>query len=307
MHSRSRLLGHTFALLVTIVWGTTFISTKLLLRAYDPLAIMTYRFVIAWVILFFLHPKPLLPKSLREELPFMAAGLTGLTLYFILENTALAYTLASTVGIIISAAPMFSALMLWLCRRAPRPRWSFFAGFVLALTGITLISLARGETLDLNPLGSLLTLGAAFCWGCYGVCVELTRSSGCTNLQVTRKVFFWGLVFTAPLLALLRPDLSPAHLAAPDLLFNVLYLGVGASAICFVLWNKALSLLGSVSTNVYIYLTPVVTLFASALILHEPVTLQALAAIALILAGLWLSQRKTGALSEEASASPSST
>ena len=96
-----------------------------------------------------------------------------------------------------------------------------------------------------------------FCWGCYGVCVELTRSSGCTNLQVTRKVFFWGLVFTAPLLALLRPDLSPAHLAAPDLLFNVLYLGVGASAICFVLWNKALSLLGSVSTNVYIYLTPV--------------------------------------------------
>ena len=307
MHSRSRLLGHTFALLVTIVWGTTFISTKLLLRAYDPLAIMTYRFVIAWVILFFLHPKPLLPKSLREELPFMAAGLTGLTLYFILENTALAYTLASTVGIIISAAPMFSALMLWLCRRAPRPRWSFFAGFVLALTGITLISLARGETLDLNPLGSLLTLGAAFCWGCYGVCVELTRSSGCTNLQVTRKVFFWGLVFTAPLLALLRPDLSLAHLAAPDLLFNVLYLGVGASAICFVLWNKALSLLGSVSTNVYLYLTPVVTLFASALILHEPVTLQALAAIALILAGLWLSQRKTGALSEEASASPSST
>lgn len=192
MHSRSRLLGHTFALLVTIVWGTTFISTKLLLRAYDPLAIMTYRFVIAWVILFFLHPKPLLPKSLREELPFMAAGLTGLTLYFILENTALAYTLASTVGIIISAAPMFSALMLWLCRRAPRPRWSFFAGFVLALTGITLISLARGETLDFNPLGSLLTLGAAFCWGCYGVCVELTRSSGCTNLQVTRKVFFLG-------------------------------------------------------------------------------------------------------------------
>ena len=139
------------------------------------------------------------------------------------------------------------------------------------------------------------------------MCLEFASSSGLNQLQCTRKVFFWGLVFTAPLLALLRPDLSPAHLAAPDLLFNVLYLGVGASAICFVLWNKALSLLGSVSTNVYIYLTPVVTLFASALILHEPVTLQALAAIALILAGLWLSQRKTGALSEEASASPSST
>lgn len=292
MPSHSRPLGHVFALLVTIVWGTTFISTKILLRAYDPVAIMCYRFVIAWLVLFLLHPKPLLPKSLKEELPFAAAGLCGLTLYFMFENTALSYTLASTVGIIISAAPMFSALMLWLCRRAPRPRWTFFAGFVLALTGITLITLARGESLDFNPIGSLLTLVAAFCWGCYGVCMELTRSARYSNLQITRKVFFWGLVFTSPLVLLLRPDLSPAHLAPPEMLFNILYLGVGASAICFVMWNKALAVLGSVSTNVYIYLTPVVTLFASALILHEPVTLQALGAIALILLGLWLSQKQ---------------
>ena len=117
-----RLLGHGMALFVTIVWGTTFISSKLLLAAFTPLEIMTFRFVIAWTVLFLLSPHPIRPKGLRGELPFLGAGLTGLTLYFILENTALEYTLASNVGIIISAAPMFSALLLWAFHRTGRLR-----------------------------------------------------------------------------------------------------------------------------------------------------------------------------------------
>ena len=87
-----RLLGHGMALFVTIVWGTTFISSKLLLAAFTPLEIMTFRFVIAWTVLLLLSPHPIRPKGLRGELPFLGAGLTGLTLYFILENTALEYT-----------------------------------------------------------------------------------------------------------------------------------------------------------------------------------------------------------------------
>ena len=117
----SRVLGHILALFVTVVWGTTLISSKILLRAFTPLEIMTFRFLIAWAVLFCLSPRPLRPQDFRSELPFAAAGVSGLTLYFLLENTALRYTLASNVGIIISAAPMFAALLLWLCRRGPRP------------------------------------------------------------------------------------------------------------------------------------------------------------------------------------------
>ena len=57
-------------------------------------------------------------------------------------------------------------------------------------------------------------------------------------------------------------------------------------------WNKAVVYIGSLATNVYIYLMPVITLVASALILREPVNPANLGAIALILAGLWLSQKK---------------
>lgn len=99
-------LGHVLALAVSVVWGTTYISTKVLLTAFHPVEILIFRFLLAWAVLFLLSPKPLLPKSLKGELPFLCCGLTGLTFYSILENYALQFSLASTVGLIIAAAPM---------------------------------------------------------------------------------------------------------------------------------------------------------------------------------------------------------
>lgn len=287
--------GHLLALFVTIVWGSAFVSTKVLLRAFHPIEIIIFRFLTAWFVLFLCSPKPLLPKSWKSELPFVGAGLTGLTLYFILENFALSYTFASNVGIIIAAAPMFTALLVWACRRSARPPWTFFAGFIIALTGIALVSLAGGEEFGLNPLGDLLTLGAAFSWGAYGVLVEVIQPQGYTDLQATRKIFFWGLVLSIPFVFTNHLDLSLGRFAAPEMLFNVLYLGLGSSALCFVFWNKATAYIGSVATSVYIYLTPVITVIASALILGEPIRPSSLGAIALILLGLWLSQRKAAA------------
>ena len=137
--------------------------------------------------------------------------------------------------------------------------------------------LIQGESFDSNPLGILLSLAAAVCWGGYSVCLEWAQaSSGLSELQSTRKIFFWGLLFTLPFLwgGGLAPDLT--RFAQPTLLGNTLYLGIGASALCFLAWNKASALIGPVATNVYLYLMPVITVAASAL----------------ILAGLALSQRK---------------
>ena len=289
---KQQLTGHLMALFVSVIWGTTFISSKLLLEQFNPVEIIIFRFLLAWLILFLVSPKPLIPKSFKSELPFLAAGLSGLTVYYLFENTALTFTMASNCGIILSSAPMFTALMLWLSRRTPRPRWTFFLGFVIAMCGISVISLA-GSRLQLNPLGDLLVLGAALAWGTYGVFLEMASVQGYTNLQCTRKIFFWGLFFTALCIPLygtgLHFDLT--RFGHPVMLFNILYLSVGASALCFILWNKAIGMIGSLSTNLYIYLTPVITLTASALILDEPVTPSALGAIALIVLGLSLSQK----------------
>ena len=287
-------LGHVLALAVSVVWGTTYISTKVLLTAFHPVEILIFRFLLAWAVLFLCSPKPLLPKSLKEELPFLCCGLTGLTFYSVLENYALEFSLASTVGLIIAAAPMFTALLLWLCRRSGRPGGAFFAGFFLAMAGIALISLAEGESFDCNPVGILLSLAAAVCWGGYGVCLEWAQSKAgpLSELQITRKIFFWGLLFTLPFFWINGLELDLSRFAQPTLLGNTLYLGIGASALCFLAWNRATALIGSVATNVYLYLMPVITVAASVFILSEPVTPLTVGAIALILAGLALSQRK---------------
>jgi drug/metabolite transporter (DMT)-like permease len=72
---------------------------------------------------------------------------------------------------------------------------------------------------------------------------------------------------------------------------------VGASALCFVTWNYAVHLLGPVKTSVYIYLVPLITIAASALVLHETITLVAGIGMALILVGMALSEREKASYS----------
>ena len=79
---------------------------------------------------------------------------------------------------------------------------------------------------------------------------------------------------------------TPVHLA------NLLFLGLLASATCFVTWNRAVFLLGPVRTSVYIYASPVITIIASALVLHETMTPVMWLGTALALGGLMLSEKK---------------
>lgn len=83
-----------------------------------------------------------------------------------------------------------------------------------------------------------------------------------------------------------------ALLAGPGVLPNLLYLGLGASALCFVTWNRAVSVLGAMRTSVYIYLVPFITVLFSALILKEPFTPRMAGGMALTLAGVLLSEGK---------------
>lgn len=75
-------------------------------------------------------------------------------------------------------------------------------------------------------------------------------------------------------------------------LLNILYLGAGASALCFVTWNFSVKKLGAVKTSIYIYLVPVITVIASALILHEQITVMSALGVLLTLVGLGISEMK---------------
>lgn len=286
-----RALGHLAALFTILNWGTTFIATKVLLRSFTPVEILVFRFLLGVAALFVACPRLLRVKNRRQELTFAAAGLTGACLYYLMENVALTYTTAANVGVIVTAAPLFTALIVWKTGGGEgRPTGKFFLGFVTAMAGICLISFPSVSAVSLDWRGDLLALGAAAVWGVYSRLVKVIASFGYPILQTTRRTFLYGLLFMIPAAMAMDFRWGLERFAQPVNAATLLYLGIGACALCFVTWGFAVDALGAVKTSVYIYLSPVITLLCSALVLHETMTPASLAGAALTLGGLLLSQ-----------------
>ena len=285
-------IGHLAALLTIIIWGTTFISTKILLVDFKPVEILFFRFVMGYLVLLIICPRRLKGVERKQELTFIAAGLCGICLYYLLENIALTYTMASNVGVIISVAPFFTAILAHLFMKSEEKlRANFFVGFVVAIIGIILISF-NGSSLELNPMGDILALIAAFVWACYSILTKKISSYGYPVILTTRRTFFYGILFMIPTLFFFDFKMELSRFENISYLLNILYLGLGASALCFVTWNFAVKVLGAVKTSVYIYMVPVITVVTSVLILNERVTLLSGVGTILTLVGLFLSESK---------------
>ncbi len=299
MRVSKTLLGHLAALVTISIWGMTFISTKVLLADFSPVEVLFFRIVLAIGALSLAIPPRLALRrpsgqalqALRAEWKYIAAGLCGVALFFVLQNVALTYTLAANVSVLLSAAPLFTAL-LSRAVLGERLKTNFFLGFGLAMVGIILIAFNGSVVLKLNPLGDVLSIVAAMVWAVYSLLIKTANAPDHALFSVTRKVFFYGLLFLLPVLPLFGFRLGLERLASPPNVFHLLFLGVLGSALCFATWNYALKSLGPVKTSAYIYLVPLVSVVAGAVWLHETVTLVAGTGMALILAGMLLSERE---------------
>jgi drug/metabolite transporter (DMT)-like permease len=290
--SQYHLTGHLAAAFTIFIWGITFVSTKILLDVFTPIEILVFRFVIGYLALTLVYPRRMGLRSRAEEILMMAAGLCGVTLYFLLENIALTYTYASNVGVIIAIAPFFTAILAHFFLAGEKLRLNFFIGFMSAIIGIFLISFNGITVLQLNPLGDLLAVLAAAVWAVYSVLTRKISSLGYHTIQTTRRIFFYGLLFMMPALPFFNFTWSLKSLAQPVYLFNLLFLGLLASALCFVTWGLAVKRLGATKTTVYIYLVPVITVATSVLVLQERLTGLAVLGIALTLLGLVISEKQ---------------
>ncbi len=159
MKRHEKLTGCFFAIFTVIIWGSTFISSKKLLVFYTPAQIMLTRFLLAYFSLWLLRPRRLSLTG-RQELVFLLLGLTGCSIYFYTENTALTYTLTANVSIIVAAAPVFTAVIAHFTGEE-RFRRNTLWGFLIAFTGVVLVVCNGTFVLKLNPRGDLLALCAA--------------------------------------------------------------------------------------------------------------------------------------------------
>lgn len=290
MESQKRILGHLAALFTVTVWGITFISTKILLEDFNPVEIMFYRLCLAAVALSIVSPPRGVGDLFGGGWKMAAAGLCGVTLFFLFQNLALSYTLAANVSVLVSAAPLLTALVSRVVLRE-KLRAGFYLGFWLAMAGIVLIGYNGSFVLHLNPLGDLLSLLAALAWAFYGVLIVQIGAKDGGTLPATRKVITYGLLFTLPVLPWFDFRAGVERLGASSNLLHLVFLGVIASAVCYVSWNYAVGRLGAARTSVYIYLVPMAAIVVSALALGERVTLVGMAGMGLILGGMALSER----------------
>ncbi len=203
--------GHLAALLTILIWGTTFISTKILLTDFQPVEILFFRFIMGYLVLLIAYPHHIKRLSRKQEMIF----------------------------------------------------------------------------------------AAAFVWACYSILTKEIGSFGLPVILTTRRTFFYGILFMTPTLFLFDFQLDVLRFADMKNLLNILYLGIGASALCFVTWNYAVKVLGAVKTSIYIYMVPVITVITSMLVLKETVTFLSITGTILALAGLFLSEyNRTGSKEE---------
>lgn len=288
----NRLIYHLVAFMVVAIWGVTFVYTKLLLIAGLTAAqIFVLRFIMAYLLLLVYS---LIRKQFRlfasvwqDELLMAALGVTGGSLYFLTENSAMIYTTTTNTSLIVCLCPLIAALLIALFFRSMRLHGIQIVGTVIAAIGVCIVVLNGHFVLHLSPLGDMLAFGACLCWAFYSL-LMIPAGQRYDTLFITRKVFFYGLLSMIPYFLVFPGLPSLSVVLRIDVLANLLFLGCVASMLCFLAWNWVIKKLGAVIVTNYVYFNPVTTVIFAWLILAERITIYFLVGTLLILAGMYL-------------------
>ena len=292
MHTTKNYIYHLIAILTVGIWGLTFISTKVLIEhGLSPQEIFLLRFLMAYLGIWFISPRKLFADNWKDELWLLWGGVTGGSFYFFTENTALEITLATNVAFIVCTAPLLTTILSLLIYKKEKATAGLVGGSLLALVGVALVVYNCHFILKISPLGDFLTLLAAFSWAFYSRIMKKMSGRYRTTF-ITRKIFFYGILTILPAFILHPWQFSLSGLWQPAVWMNLLFLGVLASLVCFVVWNIILKQLGTVRASNYIYLNPLFTLIGSAVLLDEQFTVMSLMGAMLILGGVyWAGKR----------------
>jgi drug/metabolite transporter (DMT)-like permease len=292
-----RRTGILFAIAVSVIWGLSFLSTKVAMSTLPPMTLAVSRFIVALVLLLPLAvvARENLRLALRDLPLVVLGGLSGVTVYFLCENNGIALLTASESSLIIATIPVLTMLVDRLAFGTKlRPR--SYVGALLSFGGVALIvlpALSGGPspgTRGSSPLGFLYMAGAAAAWVVYAL---VTRPLGSRygHIAVTFWQSLFGLIGCIPFALAESRGWKAMNLTV---VLNVLYLGVFCSAIGYWLYVVALDRLGAGTSSVFLNLVPVVSVGAAFFILGERLGLLSLAGGAVAVGGVYLATSKRG-------------
>lgn len=289
-----RLVAIIEVTLAVIIWGGTFVATKIALRQISPAGVVWLRFGVGIIVLGVvvgLRRQFQLP-GWRDLLYFSLLGFLGITFHQWLQSTGLLTSQATTTAWIVATTPIFMAILGWLVLKE-RLAGLQILGIALAALGVVLV-VTRGDLGSLTQgkfgaPGDLLIMLSAPNWAVFST---LSRR-GLSNYPATLMVFYvmvLGWLFSS-VLFFLGPGLSELAALHSDGWTAVLFLGILGSGAAYIFWYDALQILPVAQVGAFVYLEPFVTVIVAAALLLEPVTWASLLGGAGILAGVWLVNR----------------
>lgn len=295
---KSKLTGHLAALVTVVCWGCSFISSKILMEGagMTPVEVFVYRFSIAYLLILSITFRHIQSHGWKDELQFAICGICSGTLYFLMENYALKYTTTGNVSLLSSISPIFVAILLAIIYKT-RMKKGEIIGSGVAFAGVALVifsePISKGTGFEINPLGDLLSILCALSWAIYSIAVK-NLIPFYNSLFITRKLFFYGLLTSIPLLII---QSEPLHyrilfdMSAPHYLMNLLFLALMCSTMAYLLWNESMKIIGPLATNNYIYLQPPVTMIAGCWLLGETIYPFGYVGCTLVLLGLVITDK----------------
>lgn len=289
-----KFLKYIPALIVSIIWGTTFVISKSILEAgVSPFQLIFCRFVMAYIALCIMCPKPYKMEFSKTELKMFLIALSGGSLYFFLEYSALRLTGATNVSLICATVPIFSALGFIILGVMKLTKWFVF-GSLIALAGVACVVFNGVFVLKLSPLGDFIAFLSVISWSIYSVLLAIMPKE-VTELQTTRRLFFYGTITIFPLLFFddnasslteIWGKLEWTHIV------GALYLGLIASGASLWLWNLSFNKVGAANTNNFLYLLPIISAVAAAIFFTHEITGWVVAGTLLIFFGLIIANNK---------------
>lgn len=276
---------------VVFLWGSSFTLLKLGLEEVPPLTLAFLRFLIVLPFLMaftYSQDKHAFDRHILKDWKiFSMLGLTGVTLYHAFQNFGLQLTTASNSSLIISANPVFIAILdhFYLKERLTLKRG---LGIALAFLGVILI--IRPLEWSLHPLvviGDLLSLGASLCWAFYSVLGRKALSNYAAD-KVTLFSLIFGTLFLLPGAFVLERPFVPTSVWIWTLL---LVLSLFCSGLAYLFWSKALEDVSATEAGVFLFFLPVVSVSVAYFVLLEPLDILFAMGAFFVMIGVILTER----------------
>ena len=282
------------ALFAVIVWGASFVATKVAMRDVAPVTLIWLRFGMGVAILgaaVLLRQQFAFPPR-KDWLYLALLGFLGITFHQWLQSTGLITSQATTTAWIVATIPIFMALLGWLVLHEKLARVQIL-GIFLAALGVLLV-VTKGDfsvlsTGKIGTTGDFLILLSSPNWAVFSI---LSRR-GLRQYPATRMMFFvisLGWLFTSIQL-FTGPGLSEIPNLTWEGWLGIGFLGIFCSGLAYIAWYDALQALPVAQTGAFIYIEPLVTVLVAALVLSEPLLWASLLGGGTILLGVWLVNR----------------